>query len=188
MWRTFAPYLLFLVGLALGEPVIAAEHVVLSHVPPPAAIDGPMQLRIPAARVARARVLVAIPGGYRVLPMVLEGGEFVASVAFNSLALLRYQFQLEMDGAFVESDFFEIRQPSDPTLEDEIARLDKEMVSLSAQRTQLENTVHALQRVDPATLTKRKNQEMAKALLALSQAERELASLQPAPEAQGGNP
>jgi len=187
--RTRAVLMCWFVIEVMGQCSTAkAEAFSISHVPPAAMIDGPMQLRIPAARIARARVLVAVPGGYRVLPMELDGGEFVASVQFNSLAILRYQFQLEQDGTFVESDFFEIRQPSDPTLEEEILRLDKDRVSLSAQRTQLENTVHALQRVDPATLTKRKNQEMAKALLALSQAERELASLDPAPALSGGTP
>ena len=185
--RCFAA--LFLAWVLVLSEAAASDLLSISHQPPAASLDGDMELRIPAVRVDAARVLVAAPDGYRVVPMTQEGGEFVARVSFGALALLRYQFQLHSGGTFIETEFFEIRQPSDSALEDEIVKLDAEVVSLTAQRTQLENTVSGLQRVDPTSLTKRKNQEMAKALLALSQAERELASLTAsAAMTEGGTP
>jgi len=133
----------------------------------------PVSIKAPGA--AKARVLISTLNGYKVIPMQQRGKEFQANIRFEELALLNYQFQLEgKDGSLFQSEYFSVRQPASQEFEAKLRELTIALERLSAKKRQVENSLYALKSLKPAELAKRKGQEMARALVALSQREREV--------------
>ncbi len=166
--------------LFLASICTALDAKQLGHIPPgPFSVvpkEG-IELQLPARDYKRARVLVASMSGYKVVEMARAGDLFSAKVQFQDLAILKYQFQIEtVGGNFDESEYFTINQPAGADTEKDLLSLTSDLEQLRAKQSQLENAVFGLKQTDPETLAKRKNQELARALLILTQKERELAS------------
>lgn len=169
--------LLLLVGVSSAET--------LGHLPPNAVSYDEILLTLPAAGLKRARVLVASPTGYRIIPMSRVSGDhnFKVAVTFGELAIMKYRFQAETDaGSYLESDFFSLSEPVGPEVKEKLEILSAKSQALGARVIQLKNAIAGLEQSDPADLAKRSNKELAKALLVLSEREKERDELLAAPK------
>ena len=172
--------LLFLFVFAERSVVLASEPWRVAHIPPQTLnVKAGVDLSIPASGLKRARVLQVTQGGYRVFEMTRESDVFRAVVNFDNLAALRYQFQAETNqGEYLESPYFTVSQPADTDLEARALQLAAEVQQYQAKSTQLKTVLAGVQETSPETLAKRRNEELARALVLLGQKQRELSELQ----------
>lgn len=171
-------FCLLLFGICL--PAIAAQQVVFKHVPPQTEqIEAsPLKLSLDNPELLKARVLVARQNGYQAIEMTRTDSGFVAELDFGTLAIFKYQFQVQtQDERYLESPVYKVRQSSSKSLEENIEKLKGQLEQVSANKTQLERSLFALKQADEDSLRIKAKQDLAKALLELGDKERELASL-----------
>lgn len=176
--------LLALVLLIMAGFLNAAADT-LGHVPPQIVSYDEILLTLPAAGLKRARVLVASPSGYRIIPMSRVAGDanFKVAVTFGELAIMKYRFQAETEaGSFLESDFFSLSEPVGPEVKEKLEILSAKSQALNARVIQLKNAIVGIEQSDPNELAKRSNKELAKALLVLSEREKERDALAAKPQ------
>ena len=103
-----------MVILGAGSSLNSAYSETLGHQPPTSVSYDEILLTLPASGLKRARLLVASPGGYRIIPMSRIAGDkfFKAAVTFGELAILKYQFQAETEeGKYIETSYFQLSEP-----------------------------------------------------------------------------
>ncbi len=152
----------------------------LGHVPPQLVSYEEIMLTLPAAGLKRARLLVASANGYRIIPMSRISGDpmFKVAVTFGDLAIMKYQFQVETDdGRYLESEYFRLSEPIGSEEREKLEILNAKSQAVAARVLQLKNAVISIEQTDPNELAKRGNKELAKALLTLSEREKERDSL-----------
>jgi hypothetical protein len=163
-------------GLLLAAGYSSAVAETLGHLPPNVVSYDEILLTLPAVGLKRARVLVASPSGYRIIPMSRVAGDakFKVAVTFGELAIMKYRFQAETEsGSFLESDFFSLSEPVGPEAKEKLEILSAKSQALNARIIQLKNAIAGIEQSDPNELAKRSNKELAKALLVLSEREKE---------------
>ena len=153
-----------------------------SHQPPQSEVSAGAQefsLKVPSAEIKRVRVLAQRKNGIQSIEMTPQGANFVATATFGDASSFSYTFQIEdTDGKLYESAQYTLNQTNNSGSSDELAALGEELEGLKAKTNQLQNNLRTAEAVDPQVLARSKQQELAKALLALSKKEREWNELQ----------
>ena len=174
--------LFLIIFVCFSIDAMAFDIETLGHVPPKVQagddFSAPLRLTIPGHEIKKARVLLATPTGYRAIPMIKAARTYEAEVFFGDFAVVSYLFQVEtISGQVHESKRYSIRQPADAELEGKISALRTQYRTINARRKQLENAIHNLKNADPQALGRRKDQELARALVILGKRERVLNEL-----------
>ncbi len=153
---------------------VGAEVHTIKHVPPVFTLGKAMIAKINGDKIKRGRVLIADKDGIRVQKLEKEGDYYFANLDFLSLALLKYQFQVEFEDGFVtESEYYYIRQPSTDDLEEKIRALNDELSLVRTRIRQMENGIFSLSNTDSAVFQKKKSEELGNALIVLRKKEKE---------------